>query len=136
MFRLLEELEIVGVWDRGTPNKERIAIRTRAEVNLGNYLLFLGIPTGDQSAIPLTADLFWFGNEIVATSTWVIIYTGPGKPKITKMQHSQEPALVLHWGKPITILNNTNVVPVIVSLEGVLVGPHPGYLRLPKGGGA
>lgn len=132
MLRVLYELEIAGIWDRGIPNKERIAIRATQEVDLSNYLLFLGVPVADQAAIPLTTDLFWFGKEIVVPPTWVIVYTGPGERKITSMKDSNEPALVLHWGKLNTVLNNTNVVPIIVSLEGVLVGPHSSYLKLPQ----
>lgn len=131
LLRILEEFEIVGVWERGVPNKERIAIKAKQSVDLSNYLLFLGVPLSDQTAFPLTTDIFWFGKEIVDSGTWVILYTGPGDRKYTKMESIGEPALVLHWGKKTTILNSENIVPVMVSLEGVLVGPHPPFLELP-----
>lgn len=131
MLRILEELQIIGVWDRGVPNQERIAIKATQETDLSNYLLFLGVPLGQQFAFPLNEDLFWFGKEIIVPPTWVIVYTGPGERKITTMRDSREPALVLHWGKKTTILGHPNVVPVLVSLEGVLVAPHPSYPQLP-----
>ena len=132
MLRILDELSIIDVWERGVPNRERIAIKAVNEVDLSNYLLFLGLPLADQLVFPLNEHLFWFGKEIVVPPTWVIVYTGPGERKITTMKHTGEPALVLHWGKKHTVLNDPDVAPVVVGLEGVLVGPRRSYLSLPQ----
>lgn len=130
MARILAELEITGVWERGIPNRERIAIKVKEPLDLSNYILVLGIPIAEQIAVPLEDHAFYFGKETIYPPHWIIIYTGPGDRKLTHMQDSREPALVLHWGKPTTILNDERIVPVLISFEGILVGPHSQALRL------
>ena len=133
MLRILDELQIVGVWDRGIPNKERIAIKTYRTTNLVDYFLFLGVPVGNQTAVPLTDNVLHLGQSIMGViepPTWVIVYTGPGETKLTTIKPSGESALVLHWGKKETALHNPNVVPVLLSAEGIFVSPHSGILHI------
>ena len=42
MLRILHELKIMDVSDRGVPNKERIYLQATTELALGNYLLSIG----------------------------------------------------------------------------------------------
>ena len=130
LLRTLHEFEIIGVFDRGIPNTERIVIRVKEQIQLTNYLLMLGIPVGENHAIPLNFDVFWFGDDILDPLTWIFIYTGPGQRRITTLNNTNDPAVVMHWGKRNTILNNENITPVLVSIEGVLVAPHQEYLSI------
>lgn len=122
MLRVLSELRIVDVVDRGIPNKKRIYLQAMTDLSLGTYLLSLGYPVGNQKVFPSFDQYFWFGNETVSANTWIIVYTGPGEPKVTAMPNeSKDPVLALHWGKPQTILGDNSLHPFIVSFEGILV---------------
>jgi hypothetical protein len=122
MLRVITELIIMYIADRGVPNKERIYLKTTVDLSLGSYLLSLGYPVGNQKVYPGIDQYFWFGNETVAADTWIIVYTGPGEPKISKMNDERkDPVLVLHWGKPQTMLGDTRLFPYLLSVDGVLV---------------
>jgi hypothetical protein len=122
MLRLINELQIVNVSDRGVPNKERIYIQAKTDLHLGSYLLSIGYPIGNQKVFPASDQYLWFGNETVSANTWIIVYTGPGEPKITSMPNeTKDPALVLHWGKPQTMLLDNKLHPFILSLDGIFV---------------
>jgi hypothetical protein len=135
MIRILDELEIWGVYDRGLPNRERIVIRTKAPVSLGDYIMFLGVPGEGQTAWPLIDHVYWFGPENLVIPMWVFVYTGTGQRLISSEEKTGEPALVLHWGKTRTVLHDPNIVPVIVSIEGIFVSPISPYLGLSANGG-
>ncbi|MEK7763986.1 MAG: hypothetical protein AAB433_20635 [Nitrospirota bacterium] len=125
MLRILGELIIHAVADRGVPNKERIYLQATTDLNLGTYLLSIGYPVGNQKIYPSSDNFFWLGNEVVSANTWVVVYTGPGHPKVTAMSDTKEPALVLHWGKSQTILSDADLHPFVLSVDGIFVAETP-----------
>lgn len=127
MLRVLSELEIVMVADAGIANKERIIIKVHDYVDLSNYVLIVGMPVGDHQILPLRDHFFWFGKEVVGPQYTIFLYTGPGTRLATTVQGTNEPALVLYWGKPTTLFHSRILSPAILSLEGIFVGPQPQY---------
>jgi hypothetical protein len=128
MIPLIEEIVIQGVYDRGVPNKERIALKVLESVDLSRCLLLLGFPINPTSAYPLKNHVFLLGQEQVVPPHWILIYTGPGERKLTREVHSREPALVLHLGEARTILHDERVAPILISVDGILVGSAPQLL--------
>lgn len=114
-------LEMVGVYSPGIPNQERIYLKANFDLNLGEYFIVTGWQITNDFAIPLNLDVFWLGNLSVSAGTWVVIYTGPGEQKITRLT-TGEPALVLHWGKQTTVFTLPQVVPVLIHIDAVKVG--------------
>jgi hypothetical protein len=131
MVRILDEIEIFGVYDRGVPNEERIALRVKRQINLRDYLMILGVPISEQLAFPLEGNLYHFSSELVDSPAWIFFYTGTGERRITREVQTGEPAIVIHWGKQYTILNDERVVPVILGIDGVLVGGTKSLLLFP-----
>lgn len=125
MVESIQELSIIGVFDRGVANSERIVLYAHQSLNLGQYGIMLGMRESENSAFPLRDHLFWFGDGIIEPRTWLFIYTGPGEARKTIMPNSQETAFVLHWGKPTTVLANLNIVPVLFRVEAVAVEQPP-----------
>src|SRR5262249_31570481 len=113
-------LHLEGVWDRGVPNTERIALRPTRPVNLGEYVVGLGVRTPDGATFPLRDDFMWLEEGVLEPPAWVFIYTGPGVRRFTTVMGTTEPALVLHWGRDHTVLNDARVYPVVYHLEGIL----------------
>ncbi|NKE70627.1 hypothetical protein [Candidatus Manganitrophus noduliformans] len=117
----LYELTIVGVYDRGVPNQERIVIRANQSVNLGQYGVMLGIRAAGNSAFPIRDNLLWFGDALINTGDWIFIYTGIGEAKVTTLPNSQERLYSIHWGRDKTILHHPDLVPILFRVDAVQV---------------
>ena len=119
-------LQLVSTADRGVPGQERVYLKTHSRVNLGEYLLLVGMKLLDQDAVPLRNYVFWLGHHYVDAGHWVIIYTGPGavQPLSTHTRDTKESALVFHWGQQYTVFHDSRVVPCLVHIDptGVQVG--------------
>lgn len=125
-------LDLVGVYSPNIPNQERIYLRAVLDLNLGEYFMMTGWRgVIDDVAFPMTSDVLWLGNVNVSAGTWVIIYTGLGQMKVTRLTNG-EPALVLHWGKPTTIFGLPDIVPVLVHIDAVKVGKQVRELPWPE----
>ena len=121
----IAELELVGTFDRGNPNMERIAIRVNQTTNMGQCALFLGVRTEAGMAIPIRDNMFWFGDGIVHPGDWLFIYTSAGAPRATDIPNSDHKLFTIFWGRKQVILDSDEIVPILVRLDGVIVGGQP-----------
>ncbi len=115
------EISVVGVFDRGIPNQERIVLHVNETVNLGQYGLMVGVRGGDGTAFPIRDNLFWFGDGFVNRDDWIFVYTGPGVPKATTLPNTQECLYSIHWGRTQTMLLDHDVVPILFRVDAVQV---------------
>jgi hypothetical protein len=130
-LRQIDELEFVGIYDRGVPNKERIVLRPTRRITLAEYVVNLGLKAPGGLVRPLPNNLFWFSDEItIEPPYWIFLYTGPGERLFTTLRSTKEPALVLHWGRPMTILQNPQVEPLVFHLGGILQPSAPSWEEL------
>ena len=121
IVNLITELSIVGVFDRGVPNQERIVIRVNEPVNLGQYGIMIGIRAWSGFGIPIRDNFLWFGDGIVNRGDWIFIYTGPGKAQTTPLPNTQERLFSIHWGRQNTFLNSNDLVPILFRVDAVQV---------------
>lgn len=126
----LLELTINSVIKRGTPNEECFAIQVNQNINLGQYGIMLGQYSGGNSAVPFRDNLFWFNDGIVKSGDWLFIYTGSGTPTQTKAANGINDLYSLFWGKPHTVLIDTNIVPMLFRVDAVNVAQPP--VNLPQ----
>lgn len=127
---IIDELSIIGVYDRGIANKERIVLRPTIKLNLGYYALVLGIKAGEGYARPINDHFLWLGScglapIEIAPPSWLFIYTGPGEFNEATNGYTKEKAYVMHWGKDTTILADDSIVPVLICINSVAVGETP-----------
>ncbi|MBY0276096.1 hypothetical protein K2Z84_12185 [Candidatus Binatia bacterium] len=118
LLRTIEEMELLGIYDSGIPNQERITYRTHASLNLGEYILCLGAQQPDGSVAPIQNTLLWLGDERLDQDSFLFVYTGRGQRRSTVA--GGRPALVLHWQSPQTMFNLPGVVPVTFHISGIL----------------
>lgn len=122
LLRMLDELSLVGVFDRGQGNKERVVYRTQRRLNLGEYLVALGASQPDGTVTPLQDSMLWLGDELIDSGCLVFVYSGPGKRRVTEA--NGEPSVVIHWGRKTTVFQNSTIVPVVLHVSGMLA-PSP-----------
>lgn len=117
----ITELLLVGVYERGIPNKERIVFRAASAVEMGRFGIFLGVKTAPGQALPIRDNFFWFGNGFVNMGDWVFVYTGPGTPRVAQLPNANEKLYTVFWGRNQVILHEPNVVPILVRMDAVTV---------------
>lgn len=117
----ITELGIVGVYDRGIANQERIVLYANETVNMGKYGVMIGVRAVNRTAFPIRDNLLWFGDGVVSKGDWIFIYTGPGTPRQTTLPNSEERLITVHWGQKETILGNKELLPILFRVDAVLV---------------
>jgi hypothetical protein len=115
-------LEFYGVADPGVANTERIVLRPTMIVNLGSYLLGLGVKQAGGGLVPLNNYVYWFPGEVVQPGSWVFVYTGTGETTRTTTLNTNEPALVLHWGGSQTLFNSPLIQPFVFQKGAFIIG--------------
>ena len=123
----IEELELIGAFGRGQPNIERIILRAKQSINLSSYGIMIGTHTGHKNvdydnAVPILDYMYWFGNVDVDSNTHIFLYTGNGQYRITKVEQTNDPAVVYHWGKKYTLFTDPNIVPILFRMDCVTIG--------------
>lgn len=116
------ELHLVGIADAGVPNQERVVLRPTQRLRLHGYGLTVGVPAAGPGALPLFDNVFWFPDVEVALPSWILVFTGKGRP-MTSVTPSGEQILALHWNRPLTVFDSRRVVPVLFRVDGSAVGP-------------
>lgn len=130
-LRQIDELAFIGIYDRGVPNRERIVLRPTRRIALAEYIVALGLKAPGGLVRPLPNNLFWFSDEItIEPPYWIFLYTGPGERLFTTLQATKDPALVLHWGRATTLLQNPEIEPVVLQLGGILQPSAPTWEEL------
>lgn len=122
------ELTIVGVFDRGVPNFERIAIQANQTTDLGKYGIMLGVKGSSGQAFPIRDNLFWFGDGLLPPNDWLFLYTGPGEPRAAEAPGGTGRLISLHWGRDRTVLHSSVVVPILFRIDAVQVAQEFGLL--------
>lgn len=131
----IDDLELLGVFDRGIANRERIVVRAKKATEMAQYGIIVGYnPMGPGTVSrPYNDYFFWFGDGIVQRNETVFVYTGAGDPRKTTIEGTDEVAYVVHWGQPSTLFADSRNVPIIVALSQILVpGPPTNELQLTK----
>lgn len=127
IFNDIFELEMVGVVDRGVPNKERIVFRVTEDTDLGQFGIMLGVIITGGLARPIRDNLFWFGDGTVRKDDWIFVFTGTGKPNVSRISNTDNTIVSVFWGRKTVMLDSAMLVPVLFRINGVVVGdanPH------------
>lgn len=127
----LPEIKIMAVLDRGVPNRECIALRVERSINMAQYGMLLGISLYTNGlATPIRDNFFWFGEGLMNVGDWVFIYTGSGENTFNPSSDNTHMNYTLYWNRPVTVLHNSNVVPMVFRMDAVQV--HHTQSALPQ----
>lgn len=121
MIRELTEIGLLGVWDRGVPNKERVVMQCHAGLNLQEYCLICG-PTGATgSVLPSTDHFYKFPNIHVSPNSWIVLYTGGGQQFVAHKEDTGEPVHALYWGQELTVFSDPAWRAAILRIDGIVI---------------
>jgi hypothetical protein len=123
---ILSQLTIVGIFDRGVANRERLVLRPTEPVNLAHFFVTLSLRNETTRAVhPVADQAFWFPEFVLAPPSWIFLYTGRGTPSQSVIPATQHTAYAFHWGKDKTVFQDTRIVPAVFSFGSILVpGPQ------------
>lgn len=108
------KVQIVGMSDRGIPNKERLHLRALLNFNLA-YLIALNTRGSGTAVDPGSLAAFWFPAKEVKHGDSIVLYSNIG-------EHTQEPAVdgttnhFYHWGFPQTIWQDPAACVVVLDI--------------------
>ena|ERR1700722_3016835 len=124
---MISELQLLGVFERGIPNKEHVIIRPTIPLEMGSYALMVGARTlpPDDLVIPVRDFLFWFGTAILQSVDWIFVYTGHGTPIRIPTADSSGHIYICYWNHSQTIFHDPQYVPLLVRMNGVRFEPRP-----------
>jgi|ERR1700733_3667573 len=113
----MNRLTIVGIFDRGVANSERVAISVSVEANLTYYAVLLSAYTTGKTGVLAGSRLaYWFNPAIVKPGDWVILYSGPG-PNATEKRTDGGTNHFFHWGLQNTIWHPPESCAILVELN-------------------
>ena len=119
----IPELDLLGVYDRGIANKERIVLRVVSALDIGAYLIILGWRGKDsgQHVTPLPNSMYWFGSGSLQANDWLFLYTGQGTAEKMPPSDKHGNLFINYWGKDKTVFNSAEVVPVLWRMNGITI---------------
>ena len=128
LLQSIPELEIIGVYDRGKANAERIVLKAQSTIDMVRYALLVGTVAVDGAMryiYPARDAFFYFGPGTIQAGQWLIVYTGSGEALTTTMQGTGETVYVVHWGRQNTMFANSSIAPALVRLDTIEIVPPP-----------
>lgn len=117
----ITEISIHSIPDRGIPNRERIILYIRENLNIGQFGIMLGLKTEGGAAYPMRDNLFWFGDVYLQGGDWIFLYTCPGSPRTFPIPNTNNTVYIIHWGREKTILANPELTPILFRIDSVIV---------------
>jgi len=118
------ELTLVGVYERGVPNRERLVFQPTQTIDIGQFGILLGVTGSPGMAFPIRDNFFWFGNGVVSSGDWVLVYTCAGKPTGSIIPNTNSKVYTVFWGRPTVIFSDPSIVPVLFRMDAVSVGEN------------
>lgn len=108
-------LEIQSFAGQGDHDKERLVLRAKTNLDVGEYAVFVSSSTPDGRAVSGKKTAFWFPDVEVNAGDLVVLYTKQGKQS-TKQGVSGVTIHFFYWGISKTIWNTPKVGAVVLHV--------------------
>jgi hypothetical protein len=118
------DLSIIGLFDPGIANRERIVLRVEAPIRFRHYYLSLALRSPDGFNPNHLIWLGYFDKAVEAKAGAIlIVYSGSGENLITAIADAPYTlAYVMHWGRDKTLIGPAEadlVVPMLLRVDAV-----------------
>ncbi len=118
----IPEMSLVGVFSPGIQGQERIALRTSSPINLSQIGILLGHRNDKDVVTPIPDNFFLFPEFDLPSPSWLFLYTGKGAGMDFIIPESGQRAYIYYWGKERTIFDAPGIVPIVFSIDRILIG--------------
>jgi hypothetical protein len=122
----IPELTLVGVFDRGVPNRERIVLKAETTIEVGNYAVVLGIRYLHTGVfVPIQDAMFWFGSGAAVANDWLFLFTGSGTFNSIPNADGTGKIYLSYWGREHTLFHDPTTEAVLWRINGANFPPPP-----------
>jgi hypothetical protein len=110
------KVEIRGVADSGTHEKERLILDVKEDDNIGDYLITDTSYTSDGKVSNKLRHPYWFIDKKVKKGDVVVLYTKKGNYSETKNANGST-TYFYYWGLDSSVWNNDKDCAVIMHID-------------------
>jgi len=117
------KIEIVGIFDKGVPNNERITLKVLQDCNLMYYSVGKTVYSGPNNISNALKEIFWFSPREVKSGDYIWLYTGNG----SEHTHSNTSGTTTHnfyWRLPKTIFHSIDDCAVLFENNNWQTSPR------------
>jgi hypothetical protein len=97
-------LQLLGVVDRGQPNKERLHLRAFAAIDLSSFVVCISRKSGVSLVRSGPLSAFWFPTTHVASGDHVVLFSGGGA-NTSRLNPDGSTSHFFYWGLTSTVWN-------------------------------
>lgn len=115
----ITEIAIVGVFDPGEPNQERIIFRPLEAVNTAQFSVIIGVANANAWT-PVRNMYFWLREQVISPPSWIVLYTGTGADRV-EQDGQGNPVHTMFWGNSFVLFGtpNAGAAPLLIRMSGV-----------------
>lgn len=106
------KVQIQYVAEQGELNRERLVMRVRQDVDIGDFMLVRAGFEGDEVTTDVS-NAFWFPYRRLRAGDLVVVYTKRGSDK-QKLLDDGHKAYFFYWGLDSPLWNDDHVAPVLL----------------------
>lgn len=105
-------VQIQYVADRGDLSSERLVMRVRQDVDIGNFML---LRTGfeDDEVTTEVSNAFWFPDKRLRAGDLVVVYSKRGRDKRRQIDNGRR-AYFFYWDQDSSLWDDDHVAPVLL----------------------
>jgi len=115
-------IKLVGIFDRGNLDKERIHFIALSDLSLSYYAVFSTFYTGQNQIQALDKNCYWFPPKNIRANENIVLYTKAGQT----LEQKKENGDVHHFyyrGLRVPVFQNPNACAVIFELKTWITEP-------------
>jgi hypothetical protein len=119
------KIQVVGIRERGIPNRERLALSVLQETNLCYYAALLSKYLSPASISTGSLPGYWFPNQIVKVGDQIELFSGNGSPRVS-------PTIIggtyysYYWGLPNVVWHDPSACAIVLELSNWATSPQFG----------
>lgn len=119
MTELKSIIEIIGVRDSGNFDQERLLLKAKQNIDIGNFLVLTGMLADDKSVIPDRNDVYWFPDTTVAEGEFIRLYSKSGTNGKVAGKYGNNPATYhnFYWDKTSPVWTEKHNAAILLTLQ-------------------
>lgn len=111
-------LNVIEIKNKNNIQKERIVLKALANINIGNYIIFLTNKVDNENFEANPNHVFWFPNKEVTKGDLVVLYTKEGKASVKDINEGNNKAYFFYKKLNKEYFTNDEKVAIVIEVSG------------------